>query len=186
MAITQLDAATALVVIDLQNGIVSRQTAHPTPPIIERAATLAAAFRRRGLPVALVNVTARPPGRTERSFGSGAFPADFADLVPELDQQAGDILVTKTTPDAFTSTDLEQRLRGHGVTQVVIVGVATSVGVEATARHAYALGFNVTLAVDAMTDMSADAHANSLAMTFPKLGETGTTQDVLAMLDARA
>jgi len=70
-----------------------------------------------------------------------------------------------------------------GVTQVVIAGIATSIGVESTARYAYELGFNVTLAVDAMTDMNLDAHINSVTRIFPRLGETGTTQEIIDLLD---
>jgi nicotinamidase-related amidase len=74
-----------------------------------------------------------------------------------------------------------------GVTQVVVAGVATSIGVESTARQAHELGFNVTLATDAMTDLNADAHANSVTRIFPRLGETGTTTEILDLLDrARA
>jgi nicotinamidase-related amidase len=73
-------------------------------------------------------------------------------------------------------------LRAASVTQVVVCGVATSFGVESTARHAFELGFNVTLAVDAMTDMSAEAHANSLERIFPRLGETGVTKDIIDLL----
>jgi nicotinamidase-related amidase len=90
--------------------------------------------------------------------------------------------VTKRTWGAFTNTDLERYLNGRGVTQVVIAGVATSAGVESTARHAYELGFNVTLAVDAMTDMRRDAHENSLSRIFPRLGETGTAQEIIDSL----
>lgn len=185
MAITALDPNTALIVIDLQKGIVSLPTVHPASEIVRRAATLADAFRRLSLPVVLVNVTARPPGRTEQSTKL-AFPADFADLVPELNRQPSDIVVTKRTAGAFTSTNLEEQLKDAGVTQVVIVGVATSMGVEATGRHAYALGFNVILAVDAMTDLDPDAHAHSIAKVFPRLGETGTSQDVIDRLGRRA
>jgi nicotinamidase-related amidase len=69
------------------------------------------------------------------------------------------------------------------VTQVVITGVATSIGVEATARQAYELGYNVTLAVDAMTDTSPDAHINSVTRIFPRLGETGTTREIIDLLE---
>jgi nicotinamidase-related amidase len=62
-------------------------------------------------------------------------------------------------------------------------GVATSIGVESTARHAYEHGFHVTLAVDAMTDMSPDVHINSITRIFPRLGETGTTQEIIDLLD---
>jgi len=90
---------------------------------------------------------------------------------------------TKRTWGAFTNTDLEAHLKELKVTQVVIAGVATSIGVESTARHAYELAFNVTLAVDAMTDMNPDAHTNSITRIFPKLGETGTTEEIIRLLD---
>ena len=79
-------------------------------------------------------------------------------------------------------TDLHAYLQAAGVTQVVIAGISTSAGVESTARQAYELGYNVTLAIDAMTDMNPDTHTNSLTRIFPRLGETGTTADILAHL----
>jgi nicotinamidase-related amidase len=93
--------------------------------------------------------------------------------------------VTKRTWGAFTNTGLEKQLRDLGVTQVVIAGVSTSAGVESTARFAHEHGFHVTLAVDAMTDMNADAHHNSITRIFPRLGETGTTQEIIELLDKR-
>jgi isochorismate hydrolase len=63
-------------------------------------------------------------------------------------------------------------------------GVATSSGVESTARQAYENGFHVTLAIDAMTDRSMDAHNYSLSKIFPRLGETGKTQEILDLLIA--
>ncbi|ABE33964.1 isochorismatase family protein [Paraburkholderia xenovorans LB400] len=183
MALTTLDAKTALIVVDLQRGIVALPTAHPTGEVVERSAVLAEAFRRHGLPVVLVNVTGGAPGRTQEARNTGDFPAGFADLVPELNAQPSDHRVTKRTWGAFTNTDLEAYLRGQGVTQVVLVGVATSIGVESTARYAHELGLNVTLVVDAMTDRNADAHINSITRIFPRLGETGTTQEVLDLLE---
>jgi len=182
MAVTTLDPKTALIVIDLQKGIVSLPCAHPVGDVIQRAGALADAFRGRALPVVLVNVAGAPSGRTEQAPRVREFPAGWTDLVPELKQQREDHIVTKRTVDAFVNTDLEAWLKGEGVTQVVIAGVSTSMGVEATARHARDLGFNVTLAVDAMTDMSLDAHTNSTANIFPRLGENGRTQDILDLL----
>ncbi|MGH8779879.1 isochorismatase family protein [Paraburkholderia sp.] len=182
MAVTTLDPKTALVVIDLQKGIVSMPVAHPVEEIVSRAAALADAFRRRGLPVVLVNVIDVPKGRTERPRRIVDLPPGFADFIPEMTPQPQDHVVTKRTPGAFTHTDLEAYLRKEGVTQIVIVGVSTSSGVEATARHAFELGLNVTLAIDAMTDLDADAHANSVMRIFPKFGETGTTQQILDLL----
>lgn len=186
MAVTSLDPKTALIVIDLQKGIVSLPSVHPMAEVVQQACTLAEAFRGRGLPVVLVNVAGAPPGRTEQAPRVREFPAGWADLLPELQQQPQDYIVTKRTVDAFVNTDLEAWLKGEGVTQVVIAGVSTSMGVEATARHARDLGFNVTLAVDAMTDMSLDAHTNSIANIFPRLGESGSTRDILDLLAKRS
>ncbi|MDR3510572.1 MAG: isochorismatase family protein [Caulobacteraceae bacterium] len=183
MTVTTLDPKTALVVIDLQKGIIGFPTVHPIAGVLASAAALAAAFRRRGLPVVLVNVTGVAPGRTEQGHSLEGLPADWADLAPELNTQPDDLLVTKKTWGAFTNTDLAARLKALGVTQLVLAGVATSFGVESTARHAYELGFNVTLALDAMTDLSLEAHDNSVERIFPRLGETGSTQDIIDLLD---
>jgi nicotinamidase-related amidase len=185
MPVTTLDPKTALIVIDLQKGLVGLPTAHPTNEVVKHASELADAFRQRGLPVVLVNVDGGAPGRAEQKRSTRDFPAGWAELVPELNQQPTDHTVTKRTWGAFTNTGLEKHLRDHGVTQVVIGGVATSVGVESTARQALEAGFHVTLAVDAMTDMNADAHHHSTTRIFPRLGETGTTQEIIELLDKR-
>jgi nicotinamidase-related amidase len=182
MALTTLDAKTALVVIDLQKGIVALPTAHPVAAVVKHARALADVFRGHDLPVVLVNVAGGAPGRTEQARRLGELPDDWADLVAELDRQPQDHTVTKRTWGAFTGTDLAEHLKKLGVTQVVIAGVATSIGVESTARQAHEHGFNVALAIDAMTDMSPEAHLNSVTRIFPRLGETGTTREIIDLL----
>jgi nicotinamidase-related amidase len=184
MTISALYARPALLIVDLQKGIVGLPTAHPMADVVSHAARLADAFRSHDLPVILINVDGGAPGRAEQSRRVTEFPAGWTDLIPELNRRSGDHLVTKRTWGAFTNTDLETYLKKSGVTQVVIAGVATSAGVESTARQAHELGFNVALAVDAMTDMSADAHHNSITRIFPRLGETGTTQQIIDLLEA--
>ena len=138
MPLTRLDPLTALIVIDLQRGIVGGTFLHPVADIVSRTRLLMEAFRGHHLPVVLVNVAGRAPGRTEQgSRSSMALTEGWTDLLPELDAQPDDILVTKRSWGAFATTDLEQQLRARGVTQVVITGVVTSGGVEATARQAY-------------------------------------------------
>ena len=183
MAVTALDANTALVVIDLQQGIVALPTAHPAADIVRRASALCDAFRRHHLPVVLVNVAGGAPGRAEQTRNLAGLPAGWTDLVPELNRQPGDHTVTKRTWGAFANTDLDAHLKSLGVTQVVIAGISSSLGVESTARRAHELGFNVTLAVDAMTDLNADAHFNSTTRIFPRLGETGLTGEIVELLD---
>ena len=178
----QLDQNAALVVIDLQKGIVSASLAHPASDIVARASRLAHAFREQHQPVVLVNVSGRAPGRTDAGLPKLAFPADWSELVPELHRQPSDYLVTKQRVGAFIGTSLDEALRQRGVTQVFMTGVATSHGVESTARAAYDLGYNVVLVVDAMTDLDPNAHRNSVEKVFPRIGETTETEAVLARL----
>jgi nicotinamidase-related amidase len=182
VALTMLDPMTALIVVDLQKGVVGLPLAHPIDPVVARACALADAFRARSLPVALVNVAGAAPGRTEQPPQTGLRPEGWADLIPELNRQPDDIVVTKRTWGAFAGTDLEARLKARGVTQVVVAGVATATGVESTARQAYELGFNVTLAVDAMTDRRPEAHDYCVKNVFPRLGETGATREIVDLL----
>jgi nicotinamidase-related amidase len=186
MPVTTLDPKTALVIIDLQKGIVALPAVHPIGDIITNAAALATAFRKLGLPVVLVNVAGGAPGRNEQARSVRDFPPDWADLIPELNVQPADHKVTKHTWGAFANTDLDALLKESGVTQIVLAGVATSIGVESTAREAYALGFNVTIATDAVTDLNLAAHENSLTRIFPRLGETGSTREIIDLLERSA
>jgi nicotinamidase-related amidase len=182
MPVTTIDPRTALLVIDLQSGVVGLPSVHPMDEIVANAVRLVEAFRSCSLPVVLVNVAGAPPGRTERGGGAVARPDGWDVLIPELRAQPSDHLVTKRTRGAFTGTDLEQYLHANEVTQVVVVGVATGSGVESTVRHAHELGFHVTIATDAVTDMSAEIHENSVRRIFPGISETGTTTEILGLL----
>ena len=182
MPLTQLDETAALVVIDLQKGIV----ANPVVPnsgdeVVARAARLASAFRERGLPVVLVNVTGRAPGRTEAQIQFSP-PEGWAELAPELDRQPSDYTVTKLQIGAFYGTSLDLILRRRGVTQVFLAGISTSAGVESTARDAYDHGYNVVFVIDAMADRSAEAHEHSVGTFFPRIGERATTDEVVERL----
>ena len=185
MPLTVLDTNAALIVIDLQKGIVALPTVHPAGEIIGRAAQLARAFRERGLPVVLVHVTGAAPGRAEAGMRNFPRPADWAELVSELDQHPSDYIVTKQRWGAFIGTSLDDSLRQRGVTQVFIAGISTSAGVESTARSAFDLGYNVVLVVDAMTDRDPDSHSRAVEKIFPRLGETDTAANVLKMLGAQ-
>lgn len=183
MPVTTLDPGTALIVVDLQNGIIALPMHPPIEGVLRHARELLDAFRRRGLPVVLVNVKGAAPGRTEQTLRGGERPADWADLARELDAQADDHRVTKHSWGAFTGTGLHDWLQARGVTQVVLIGVSTSIGVESTARQAHELGYNVTLATDAMADLHAESHQHSIARIFPRLGETGTTRQIIDTLE---
>jgi len=124
MPLTILDANTALIVIDLQKGIVNGNFIHPIGEVIDRTRALIDVFRAKSLPVALVNVAGRAPARTEQGpRSSQTFAEGWTDLLPQLDQQPSDIVVTKRSWGAFATTDFESQLKARGVTQVVVTGV---------------------------------------------------------------
>ncbi|MEV6703552.1 hydrolase [Streptomyces sp. NPDC051453] len=189
MALTTLDERTALVVIDLQKGIVGAPTTPYTgAEVVARSVELADAFRSHGLPVVLVRVSTAAdgadavPGRNESRGRTGARPEGWDVIVDELSGHPEDITVTKRNWGAFFGTDLDLQLRRRGITQVVVTGVATSIGVESSARAAHEHGYHVTLATDAMTDLDVEAHRNSVERIFPRLGETGTTGEITELL----
>jgi nicotinamidase-related amidase len=188
--LTTLDERTALVVVDLQNGVLARPAAPLTAAeVIGRVTELANAFRANGLPVVLIRFTAAAdgsdatPGRTDMSgHARGPMPDGWDEIVDDLTGHPEDIVVTKRNWGSFHGTDLDVHLRRRGITQIVLTGVATSIGVESTARAAHEHGYHVTIPTDAMTDLNADAHNHSIQRIFPMLGETGTTEEVIELL----
>ncbi len=183
MTVTALDPNTALVIVDLQKGIVSYPTAHPATDVVQNARRLAQAFRTHALPVVLVNVVGGAPGRVEQARSSVERPPDWAELVPELDLQTRDHRISKKTWGAFTQTGLEQYLRERGVTQIVLAGISTSIGVESTARQAHELGFHVALATAALAGVHPDARRKSGTRIVSILVDAGSTQEILNRLD---
>lgn len=190
MAITELDAASALVVIDILNGIVGMPAVVAEPQVVTNCVRLVDAFRAKRLPVALVRVgfaSDRSDAlrtRVQSPSPAATPPPEYFDYIRELRADADrDILIHKRQWGAFYGTDLDLQLRRRGVTGIVLCGVATSIGVESTARDAWERNYNLTFASDAMTDMNADAHARSLDTIFPRIGEIGTTDEIVARLE---
>jgi nicotinamidase-related amidase len=192
--ITQIDPQTALVLIDLQKGIVNLPLVHPAQQIIEKSAELIAAFRLKKLPIVIVNVDplgakwtrARvevpsvPSGEDQITHARSVMEAGgFFDIVPEIHTEPDDIFITKTTWGAFYQTSLHQELTIRNITGIVIAGIATSIGVEGTARQASEIGYNISFATDAITDFYHAAHEHSLTKIFPKIGETGETSSII-------
>jgi len=168
--------SSALVLIDLQRGIVARQTApYAAPEVVERCAALAARFREAGATVVYVRVdlanflklTVDTPARDPDDPPP---PAAASELVPEAGKEAADLLITKRHWSAFLGTELERELRARGVRTVAIGGIATNFGVESTARDAAGLGFEVVLIEDAMTTVASEAHEFALKVIFPRIG----------------
>jgi nicotinamidase-related amidase len=184
--ITAIDKNTALVLIDLQKGILSSPKAHPVTDILDNVAKLVEAFHAANLPIVIVNVN--PAGaawtrsRKDATQPAGAFKDDYLEITHEVKSQPGDIFITKHTWGAFFETQLQNELQQRGVTGIVLGGIATSIGVEGTARQASELGYNITFATDAMTDSILSAHEHSINILFPRMGEVGTTDSIIEKL----
>jgi nicotinamidase-related amidase len=180
---------TALVVIDLQKGIVGRPTVpYTAEAVVANAAALAAAFRANGMPVFLVRVTPSPDWKDAlRPLADAAMPAqtpppDWAEIVPEMGPKQGDFVITKRQWGAFYGTDLDLQLRRRGLTAIVLCGIATEVGVESTARDAYERGYQQVFVRDAMAGLNAESHANAIERIFPRIGRVRCTKEIIAAL----
>ncbi|KQO97472.1 cysteine hydrolase family protein [Leifsonia sp. Leaf264] len=177
-----IDAVAALLVVDLQTLTLANARVVPAADLLQRTNELAEAFRARGLPVVIGTSTGTPAGRNAYGAGGRQWPAEALAAPPELSLADDDVRVSRSALSLFAGTDLETMLRANHVTQVVLVGLATSFGVESTARAAYDLGFNVVVVVDAVSDMRAETHENALANVFPVIGAVATTGEVLEAL----
>ena len=178
---------TALVLIDLQKGIVGRSLApHSGPDIVKNGTELARRFRAAGAPVVLVNVAFAPDFKdalrqeVDQPFTPppGGFPADFSELADGL-KGAGDICITKRQWGAFYGTELNLQLRRRGIQTIVLGGVSTNIGVESTARQAWEHGYSLVFAEDATTSMSTEMHAFSVNHILPRLGKMAKTAEII-------
>jgi nicotinamidase-related amidase len=181
-------ARTALVVIDLQRGIVAREVApYASREVVRRSAELARALRGAGGRVVLVRVAYAPDegDRLRAPVDAGVPPApmppDWADLVPEVGE-AGDLVITKHQWGAFYGTELDLQLRRRGITTLVMCGISTNFGVESTARDGWERGYAIVFVEDSMASFQAEAHAFAVTTIFPRLGRVRKSAEVLAAL----
>lgn len=181
---------TAVVVIDLQKGIVGFPgSPHSAESVIANTVALLDAARSTGAQPILVHVGRSPDGGDGLQVASdqpmrvtGALPPDWSELIRELNRQPNDIVILKRQWGAFYGTDLELQLRRRGLNTIILCGIATEIGVESTARDAYERGFEQVFAEDAMTTRTAESHANSIANIFPRMGRVRDTAEIAAAL----
>ncbi len=184
-------STTALIIIDLQKGILDPE---PVPfgrePIVRQAAALGHAFAQAGAVIALT-VTDFAPGYADAPKGladspwelpKAGLPIDFATLVPEIDALPAAIRVTKRQMSAFFGTELDVQLRRRDCKTVVICGVATNLGVEATAREAFDLNYSVVLASDACGSVAPGLHEFAMEKILPRVARVRQTSEILDAL----
>jgi len=180
--------STALVLIDLQHGIVGRAVApHTASDVVAHAAQLAAALRAKGGVAVYVRVDVAdtlqlPVDAPARDPNAPPPPPSASQIVPESGYQAGDLLITKRQWGAFYGTELDQQLRRRRIRTIILGGVATNFGVESTARAAFDRGYELIFVEDAMTSVRAPAHSFAVQNIFPRMGRVRTVEEVLQAL----
>ncbi|MFI8319769.1 hydrolase [Kosakonia cowanii] len=182
-------AKTALVVIDLQEGILPFAGGpHTAQDVVARSARLAEKFRANGAPVVLVRVgwsadfaeALKQP--VDAAMGGHGLPENWWDYPAALGKQASDIEVTKRQWGAFYGTDLEMHLRRRGIDTIVLCGISTNIGVESTARNAWEMGFSLVIAEDACSAADAEQHQGSMKNIFPRIGRVRSSEEIIAAL----
>jgi nicotinamidase-related amidase len=178
---------TALVVIDLQRGIVARELApHSAADVMARAAKLASAVRASGGTVVYVHVLMGEvlslPVDKPRPRPAEPPPASASELAPEAGFQAGDLLIAKRQWGAFYGTGLDQLLRRRGIKTIIMAGVATNMGVESTARAAADHGYQLVFAEDAMSSMSTEMHQFPVQNILPMMGRVRSSEEIATAL----
>lgn len=178
--------STALVLIDLQNGIIGAPLAPRSGPgVLACAAAFAKRFRAAGAPVVLVHFALaddyadalRQPVDQPTPLPQGGLPAGWSDLGAGL-AEAGDIGITKRQWGAFYGTDMDLQLRRRGIQTIVLGGIATNFGVELTARQAWEHGYELVLAEDATSSTSAELHGFSIKYILPLIARVTQTSDI--------
>jgi nicotinamidase-related amidase len=179
-------AATALVLIDLQNGILSRDTGPYTPAeVVANAAKMADAFRAKGSLIVYVRVNMADflqlPS-DEAMHMPKDIPAAASEIAAAAGMQPGDLLITKRHWGAFAGTGLEAELRSRGIDTVVLGGIATNIGVESTLRQGTGLGFAFVTVEDACTTFSPEMQNFAFTAIFPRLSHVLTSDQVVAAI----
>jgi nicotinamidase-related amidase len=177
---------TALVVIDLQKGIASRNTApHDAQTVVKNCARLADEFRKADATVVLVHVGYSPdnadrlrPQADMPPTIPAVLPPEWSEFVPEIGPREGDVIITKRQWGAFYGTDLDLQLRRRGIDTIVLGGIATNMGVESTARDAYERNYGIVFAEDAMASFSAEMHGFAVGTIFPRIGRVRKTGEI--------
>lgn len=180
--------STALVLIDLQEGILAREfLPHSRAQVLSASRRLLAQFRANGWLVVLVSVDWSPgyadalsqPVDAPMQRVEGDPPTDFGRLVAEVEASEGDVLIVKRQWGAFHGTELDLQLRRRNIRNLVLGGVASNMGVESTARAAWEHGYGVILAEDAMSSFTCEMHAFAVSTIFPRLGRVRSTNQIL-------
>ncbi len=183
-------ATTALVVIDLQHGILALPLVpHGADVVIARSAEPCRAIAGAGGTLVVVNVAYsegyadRPNQPTDAPMRlPGGLPDDWAELAPEIGAMPAQVRITKRQQSAFFGTELDLQLRRRAMSTVLLCGVATNFGVEATARDAHNLNYAVVIASDACSSVAPGLHEFAITEIMPRIARVRSTSDIVTAL----
>ncbi|MBN7573860.1 hydrolase [Clostridium sp. 2-1] len=178
----------ALVLIDLQNGIAGRELSpHTSEEVLQNASKLVKAFSDKGAFIVLVRVSTidgkdmvKP--KTDLKATGMKYPEGWDNLVPEIAGTKNAHIVTKRQWGAFYGTDLDLQLRRRGIDTIILGGISTNIGVDTTAREAYQNGYNQIFVEDAMTAVTKEEHDYVCKYIFPRIGKLRSTKEIVSSL----
>lgn len=179
---------TALVVVDLQAGIVNRELSpYSGAQVVRQASKLAKVFAEKGAFVVLVRVSSLDgkdmfQPKLDMAANPVQFPEGWDRLVPELTAVNPAHVVTKRQWGAFYGTDLDLQLRRRGIDTIVLCGISSGIGVDTTAREAYQHAYQQIFVEDAMTAVTKEEHDYVCKYIFPRIGRLRTTEEVASAL----
>jgi nicotinamidase-related amidase len=177
---------TALLVMDMQMGIVPRYT-QQADEIIKNVAGAIKAAREKEVTVIFVRVGFQK-GFPEISAGNKLFSTlrnrlndasldAYMQIHPELGMEEGDIIVNKKRISAFSGSDLEIILRAQNISHLVLTGIATSGVVLSTLREAFDKDYQLAVLSDGCADSDEEVHQVLINKIFPKQAEVMTVDD---------
>jgi nicotinamidase-related amidase len=185
---------TALLVMDVQNGIVDRYLKEADPrALLDTLGQALSAARAADVVVVYVRVAFRtgapeisPRNKSLSAAAAGAGGLGMEDpgtqVHPAIAPHAGDIVVVKKRISAFTGSDLDVVLRSLDVDSLVLTGITTSGVVLSTLRQAADLDYRLTVLADGCADVDAEVHRVLLGKVFPRQATVVSTEEWIAAL----
>lgn len=182
--------ATAVILVDMLNEFFSvgglmvleggNALYEPVRRLLEQA-------RRRGSPVFWTNQWLEPDDGLFRIRTPHCIKGTWgAEIVPDLEVAATDIVLHKRRYSAFFQTDLDMRLREHGIDTVIVAGVVTNICVRSTVNDAFFLGYHAIVPEQCVMATSPEAQAVHLYDIHTHYGDVASVEDVLRVYEASA
>jgi nicotinamidase-related amidase len=182
-------AKTALLVMDMQEGIVGRYAQNSD--ILTTTGRAIEAAHAASVPVIYVMIAFRPgypevnprnkafSGAAQRSQALGVVSME---IHPAIAPQSTDIVVTKRRISAFSGSDLEVILRSQNISHLVLTGIATSGVVLSTLREAADKDYQLTVLADCCLDADEEVHRVLLTKLFPRQADVIQSEEWIAQL----